>query len=146
MRKTGPGQGRLTRIYVEFRSCFPRFPFCFGDLECTEEINTITNKRNNSKFTRTLRPSSTIRTKRPQKSDFETGFVRILISSAIPTMKECFSRTGFCYDRYHDKPVRIHQSFAKVLFLIQILARFDFENSMLNLTEAISCQGPPESP
>ena len=72
-RKSAPGQGRLTRIYVEFLNRFSQMNVLFWRFECSDKTDTITNKHYNSKSIQTLRsgPFSTIRDQqRHQKTDF----------------------------------------------------------------------------
>ena len=47
-RKSVPGQGRLTRIYVEFLNRFSQMIVLFWRFECSDKTDNITNKHYNS--------------------------------------------------------------------------------------------------
>ena len=81
-RKSAPGQGRLTRIYVEFLNRFSQMNVLFWRFECSDKTDTITNKHYNSKSIQTLR-SGSFSTIRDQQRHQKTDFGRIFRTQAI---------------------------------------------------------------
>ena len=82
LKKSAPGQGRLTRIYVEFLNRFSQMNVLFWRFECSDKTDTITNKHYNSKSIQTLR-SGSFSTIRDQQRHQKTDFGRIFRTQAI---------------------------------------------------------------